>query len=94
MIKYYEWGQSVSPESVSVSYFFHLKIHFPANIQSAHCILHLLDLIVNDAVLNQSAVKTLVTTCAAIVKYLHQSSKGTEAFIKKQMESKGIYPTG
>ena len=51
--------------------------------------LHTLDLSVNDGVLKQSRVSTIVKTCQSIVSHQHSSSKGTEAFIKKQMEIKG-----
>ena len=55
-------------------------------MESAHCVLHMLDLAVNDGVLEQSRVKSIVSTCSNIVSYLHRSSKGTKAFFNKQMD--------
>ena len=49
----------------------------------------MLDLAVNDGVFDQYRVKNLVSTCSQIVAYLHRSTKGTEAFMSKQMEVTG-----
>ena len=56
------------------------------NISSIHCTIHLLQLAVQDGVLNQSRVKTLVNLCRGIVNFLHRSAKATASFIAKQKE--------
>ena len=72
-----------------LSYYYYILFDITASLESAHCVLHMLDLAVNDGVLDQSRVKSIVSTCSSIVSYLHRSSKGTENFINKQMEVTG-----
>ena len=56
------------------------------NIQSVHCAIHLLQLAVQNGVLNQYIVKTLVTLCREIINYLNWSTKATASFMVKQKE--------
>ena len=82
-----EWGLDARPESYNV-----IVRDGASNMRSGcnlvpidnfHCMIHLLQLTVGDAVLSQPMPKNVVTKCRALCTFLHSSSRATAAFRKK-----------
>jgi hypothetical protein len=55
-----------------------------ASLPAVHCTIHLLQLVIKDAIFSQSAVKTIITKARRLVSHLNHSSSQTEVF--KQLQ--------
>ena len=55
-----------------------------------HCLIHLLQLVVVDAVFAQDLLGKIIRKCRVLCTYLHNSACGTAVFRKKQTEVYGI----
>jgi hypothetical protein len=57
---------------------------------SAHCAIHLLQLVVKEGVFAQRMGELLIKKCKSLVAFLSHSSRATEAFREKQAEISGL----
>lgn len=62
-------------------------------IDSIHCIIHLLQLVVKDAVFKDSGCARVVKKCRTLVAFLHHSARATSAFREKQVVMLGVHVT-
>ena len=59
-------------------------------VDSVHCLIHLLQLVVKDAVLSQDLPARIVRKCRVLCTFVHNSARATAALRRKQVEVMGV----